>query len=119
MTVVGVLSYKVLSSGIQSCGKKNWDNSRWRLRSVKDWDTGRRTPTRFLRYTKKSTKNGNEKWNLLAWKSQSVSALSPQLYYCRAPFTGVISLSKCVSFLAGKNLQNRGQTYRSLESLIV
>ena len=30
-------------------GKFFRDNSRWRLRSVKDWDTGRRTPRRFLR----------------------------------------------------------------------
>ena len=49
MTVVGVLSYEALSSGILSW-QFFWDNRRWRLRSVKDWDTGRRTPTRFIRY---------------------------------------------------------------------
>ena len=31
-------------------GKFFRDNSRWRLHSVKDWDTGRRIPRRFLRY---------------------------------------------------------------------
>ena len=39
-----------------------------------------------------------------------------RVIYCRAPFTGVISFSKCVSFFAGKNLHHIGQTYKGLDS---